>query len=546
MVTINEQMGFRPVEVSAEFVKRQREADRLARPHLGAAPQVVGVHERDHRVATGRRVVGQQHHRLAVRRAPAPRPAPCPRWAARRPAPLQPWPLEPQADPVRAARPRRTTVAAIRASASGANQSARGPGSTRSGPATAAGAVSSGRRAAPRARRPAARRRGDARRPDPGQGVGRPRAQHRLAPRCPRPRRGSCARPARRPEPQHAPRRAATRRGPCRVARPSTADRHGAAPRSPPPRCRHRCRTRQPTQVISSSAASTPLPTSRLARPAAGRSSGPARGTPRCAQPSRPRSWTVVSGPAASTLRPHVMRPEPHPGARCEQRGSLGRRVPQRHVGAAEQLPPTGRGGRVDAAPRPARATEPGRHPGPRGLEPRHGVPLGQPAQVGEARREPAERRDQLAVCGPAPRRRPRPTARRPRRGPRRPGPPAPPPARRRSAATSGVHAASAAARSASPHPALSPSKSTVGRPGRSRRPRGGRSGRRRQRAGRGRRRRPRPARPRARTDAARGRARAAVCDTEVSRGVHPHRIAGRRAIGDRWWAEKGEGLLTV
>ncbi len=97
----------------------------------------------EHRVAAGRRVVGQEHDRLPARRHldgaedhPLARQlvvADPRRWLA----------LEAQADPVDAA-PTAYGAAQSRSSASGANQSARGPGVTRSGPGSGGRGVSSG------------------------------------------------------------------------------------------------------------------------------------------------------------------------------------------------------------------------------------------------------------------------------------------------------------------------------------------------------------------------------------------------------------------
>src|SRR5215472_13750005 len=53
--------------------------------------------------------------------------------------------------------------------------------------------------------------------------------------------------------------------------------------------------------VTSTQAASGSLPTSLLASPKLAVSAAPLPGTPRCAKPARPRSWTVASGPGWST-----------------------------------------------------------------------------------------------------------------------------------------------------------------------------------------------------------------------------------------------------
>ena len=77
---------------------------------------------------------------------------------------------------------------------------------------------------------------------------------------------------------------------------PCAEIRAGKARSSHPP-----ARQRGPTRVISRAAAPTSLPTRRFATARAHGSAAPDCGTPRCAQPGRPGSWTVVRSPPSRT-----------------------------------------------------------------------------------------------------------------------------------------------------------------------------------------------------------------------------------------------------
>ena len=141
-----------------------------------------------------------------------------------------------------------------------------------------------------------------------------------------------------------------------------------------------------PPTVVSARAAPAWLPTSRLASRAAGASSQPERGTPRWAYPGRPTSWTVVSGPASSTVSARLTwltrRPRRTARAcRASEGGLVAVGVPQARVGATDQPPAAGRGGRVDPGVFPRQPHGPGRHPGagpvgPRGTASSGGRPV--------------------------------------------------------------------------------------------------------------------------------------------------------------------------
>ena len=131
----------------------------LARPQLRALPQVPLVDDRDHRVATGRRVVGEEHHRPAVRRhLHRAEHHPLAGQLARR-SPAAAAPPAAAARSGRSPARRCTTCGRAGRRASPATRSARGPGSSRSGPG-AGGRGRVDRRPAPAtAPPPAARRR---------------------------------------------------------------------------------------------------------------------------------------------------------------------------------------------------------------------------------------------------------------------------------------------------------------------------------------------------------------------------------------------------
>ena len=128
-------------------------------------------------------------------------------------------------------------------------------------------------------------------------------------------------------------------------------------------------------------AAAASLPTSRLARAAEARSAAPERVTPMAAHPGRPRSWTVASGPGASTVSTAPPPPEAHPGPRPQQGRRIALDVEEDGVGAADQLPAAGRGARVDPGVGAGEAERPGRHPRARGLPARHVQSCGRPVR---------------------------------------------------------------------------------------------------------------------------------------------------------------------
>ena len=248
--------------------------------------------------------------------------------------------------------------------------------------ATGAGDVDAPPAGRPRARRAAAPRPAATRgRADPGQGVGRARAQHR-----------------RRRRPRRRPRRSSARRrrgaGPRRSTPPA-----GTPPRARGPRRRRRPSPRSGAPVTATQrpaprgAGATPaerhlehrgavgsLPTSRLARPAAGGSSQPG---PRHAEVREARAAGVLHGdqadrPPATCQRRAVVGPlmRARTSRGCPARAArVGSRAASHsdRVGAAEQPPAAGRGRRVDAAPRPGQRHRAGRHPGARRVEPGHG-----------------------------------------------------------------------------------------------------------------------------------------------------------------------------
>ncbi len=345
----------------------------LARPQLRALPQVVGVDDGDHRVAAGRRVVGQEHHRLPVRRH-LHRPEHHPLAGQLVvPAPRERGSVEPQPDPVGVGRRRRTAPRTAASSASAANQSSRGPGRDpqRPGRPRARGVVRLRRLPAARptgstvaGHRPAAGRprRGCRSSASPSTGVDRdPAGDRDVAAHARRRRRRAGAR-----APGRQPHRLGVRR-----RRAVDGHRHGApvtATQRPPS-----ARSSSPPSVTSSTAASGGLPTSRLARRRPGRR-GPGARHPEVGQ-AEPAAVLDRGERRRRRARAAVAHrgDEPHPGARRQQRRLVAGGVPQRRVGAAEQPPPARRRGRVDAAPRPGEADRAGGHRGPRRVEPGYG-----------------------------------------------------------------------------------------------------------------------------------------------------------------------------
>ena len=378
----------------------------VARPQLGAAAEVGGGHHRDHRVAARRRVVGAgtprgrpsgghlhgaEHHPLAGQLA-----RPRARGSAA-PSSRSPTRLESAVHDVR--RPRRAAAQRRRRRTS----RPAAPAPTRSGPVPRGVAgVSSGARRLRAATRPAA----------PSPAVDRRRPE-------PRPACRSTASPA--PAPRRCRRR--PRRRPARRARAGPDLDRGAG--------RHRDRLGvrpRPARRRRDLAAGAPVTATRQApgrsrsRPPGASSPGPPRPAARCRPagwPARPpaverarraarrggparagrRSWTVVRAPsAARRVRRLIAGTEPDPGPGGSSAGGSARGVPQRGVGvrpaaASRRATPSGR----RRYHRPASADRAGRHPGARGVEPRHGAARsGSPAQVGEAGREAAERDDEL------------------------------------------------------------------------------------------------------------------------------------------------------
>ena len=221
--------------------------------------------------------------------------------------------------------------------------------------------------------------------------VGRPRAEHRLhrdpagygdvGPE-PRARRTDLQR---RPGGHHTAAPNSRGRPSTRTSHRRSGHRHPACPdrwRSPSRRAAPRGTRRPPS-----------LPTRRLARPAACGSSAPARGTPRCAQPGRPRSWT-------STDAPHLSHREGHrltnltrvPGA-----SRAGSARPGSHSAASVRpmtCQPPGDSPGYTPHHVPANATAPA-GTRVRGLA-RRGTGTSSARQVGEPRSEAAECRTEL------------------------------------------------------------------------------------------------------------------------------------------------------
>ena len=284
------------------------------------------VDDGQHRVAAGRRVVGEHHDRAAVgghldgadQQALARAARRRPRRASGGPSRRTPTRLT-SADTVH-------VVAASWSSASGTNQSTRGPGQT---PTTV------GRRRRRRLvddergagvgadRQPVAGDRHGG--PEPGAGVLAARAEHRrdgdaaahgeVAPQRRRP-------PARRRRPRR-------RRPPAPPARRSS-------PR--PPGRRHA--TRSPPSVSSTAAsggvADEPVEQAAQRR----RRRAPLGGTPMSAEPGRPRVLHARRPPGRDDDElGHRAGHEPDRRARADQRRSGRARVPQRGVGRADQVP---------------------------------------------------------------------------------------------------------------------------------------------------------------------------------------------------------------
>ena len=166
-----------------------------------------------------------------------------------------------------------------------------------------------------------------------------------------------------------------------------------------------------PPSVISSSAASSGLPTRRFASRALHASAAPPTGTPRCRQSRRPNaSWTDVSGPGSRisiTASPPVPRPL-HPNRRqrfarsgpCRPaRGSAGgsrRGSNSVKWSAADDPPATRQLGGIDAAQRTCDRHRAGRRSRPWRVEARDPQLIRQVAEVREARREAIEQHAQL------------------------------------------------------------------------------------------------------------------------------------------------------
>ena len=157
-----------------------------------------------------------------------------------------------------------------------------------------------------------------------------------------------------------------------------------------------RGRTAQPLSVVSRTAASGGLPTSRLARAAAGASRAPERGTPRWAWPGRPWSWTVVSAPARTTDEGAVGHRDPTGTKRTRVPGdssAAGTRAWSHSTASVVPIscqPPGDERGYTPVYG-PARATEPAGTV-VRGVARRGDVVAGrQPGQIAEAGGEPAE-----------------------------------------------------------------------------------------------------------------------------------------------------------
>ena len=324
--------GFRGVgvaETSTPTSSPAGEPDPLARTQLRALPQVVLVDDRHHRIAAGRRVVGEEHHRPAVRRhLDGPEHHPLARQlvgARRGAAGHRPVAGRSGRSPARrcttcgtAGRARRRRTRAARGTRRHP-QRYREAGGDR-GVSTASGARPARRRAAGRPPTPG--------RPDPSERVGRARAEHRLDGDATRHRdvgpqagRGS-------PAAARLPRAADRRREVDRAA--GDLDR-ARGTRHARPRRRHRRRRRAPR-------AGPPDRRRRgRCRPAGWRERLPVRrgrrtgARPRCAQPGRPRSCTRTEA-ARPPRQPTAViagHPEPDPSPGASSAGSCADGVPQ-------------------------------------------------------------------------------------------------------------------------------------------------------------------------------------------------------------------------
>ena len=330
------------------------EAHAVAGAQLGGRRQVGRDDDGEHRVAAGHRMVGEEQHGRAVRRHLD---------RARH------QPLAGQLVVVRARRSRGPASRSPTRSLSAADRPPRADQRRprrRDQPVAARAGQHAQHRARPRRRRPGRRRRTARRprrsptgsrspaasgaRPEPRQRVGAARAEHRRRRRCRRGPRGRCAaRPAGVPSASTPP-GAARASGAFDRQRPRRRRCTGAGAPVTATSTVRSARTRSPPAVTSTTAAAASLPTSRLARSAAARSAAPDRVTPMAAQPGRPRSWTVASGPGASTVSTSAPRPGSAPGVPGRSRAGGSRSTSKRTASVRPtSCQPPGRRARVDA-----------------------------------------------------------------------------------------------------------------------------------------------------------------------------------------------------